>query len=335
MKFIDLFSGIGGFRMGMEMAGHECIGHCEIDKFANKSYIEIHNPKEGEWFAENIKTVRPEDIPRSDAWCFGFPCQDVSVAGKKTGLTGERSGLFYTVIDLVKGQEKKNKPSILFIENVKNLLSVNGGWDFANILAEMDEAGYDAEWQIINSSWYLPQHRERIYIIGHLRGRCTKKVFPITGKNRESIKLLIAGCQSSRLYDSNGLSACITTSGSSHGLYLITERSEEIDSMRDDAQACLTPGRLVKRQNGRRFKESGEPMFTITAQDIHGIRIDNFIRRLTPRECFRLQGFPDWAFDRAAAVNSDTQLYKQAGNSVSVPAIYEIAKKLEVDKRLN
>lgn len=328
MKFIDLFSGIGGFRMGMEMAGHECIGHCEIDKFANKSYIEIHNLKEGEWFAENIKEVRSEDIPAADVWCFGFPCQDISVAGKKRGLNGERSGLFYTVIDLIKGQEKKNKPSILFIENVKNLLSVNGGWDFANILAEMDEAGYDAEWQIINSSWYLPQHRERVFIIGHFRGRCTKKIFPIGRKSKSAIKLLIAGSQSSRLYDSYGLSACIATSGSSHGLYLV-------EGDINDVQACLTPDRIIKRQNGRRFKEPGEPMFTITSQDIHGIKKDKSIRRLTPLECFRLQGFPDWAFEKAAAVNSETQLYKQAGNSVSVPVIYEIAKTFEVDKRLN
>ena len=97
--------------------------------------------------------------------------------------------------------------------------------------------------------------------------------------------------------------------------------------------ACLTPDREKKRQNGRRFKDDGEPMFTLTAQDRHGVMIDNVeeirIRKLTPKECFRLQGFPDEYFERAAAVCSDSQLYKQAGNSVTVNVIYEIAKRLK------
>lgn len=125
MKFLDLFSGIGGFRLGLEMAGHTCVGHCEIDKYADLAYRDMHNPKESEVFAADITKVKPNELPRADIWTFGFPCQDISVAGKQKGLEGTRSGLFYKVLELIKGKKEEDKPSILLIENVKNLLSVN------------------------------------------------------------------------------------------------------------------------------------------------------------------------------------------------------------------
>lgn len=109
------------------MAGHKCLGHCELDKYANKSYKAIHEPKEDEWFGEDIRRVRADELPKSDVWCFGFPCQDISVAGKQLGFNGNRSSLFFTVTRLIRDTEEENRPSTLFIENVKNLLSVNGG----------------------------------------------------------------------------------------------------------------------------------------------------------------------------------------------------------------
>ena len=127
MTFLDLFSGIGGFRLAMEQAGHVCVGHCEIDTYANKSYIAMHRPRRGEWYADDITRVRAEEMPRADCWCFGFPCQDISIAGKQRGFAGQRSSLFLTVTDLIRGQEEKDRPSYLLIENVKNLLSVNRG----------------------------------------------------------------------------------------------------------------------------------------------------------------------------------------------------------------
>ena len=129
ITFLDLFSGIGGFRLGLERAGHECVGHCEIDKYANASYNAIHEPKEGEWYGEDITKVSAKELPRADIWCFGFPCQDISIAGKQKGVRiGTRSGLFYSVTALLREIEESHRPSILFIENVKNLLSINGGW---------------------------------------------------------------------------------------------------------------------------------------------------------------------------------------------------------------
>ena len=166
MKFIDWFAGIGGFRRGMETAGHECVGFCEFDKFAVASYTSMHlitdeqreylatldlkkrqkeilkeEYRNGEWYADDIRRVYAGDIPEADIWCFGFPCQDISVAGKQLGFTGNRSSLFFRVMYLLGQLEEEKRPSYLFIENVKNLLSVNGGWDFARLLTEMDRGG--------------------------------------------------------------------------------------------------------------------------------------------------------------------------------------------------
>lgn len=387
MTFIDLFSGIGGFRRGMEMAGHKCIGFCEYDKFAVASYTAMHlmtdeerkyidtipfrgrvkeaNKEEyrhGEWYADDITELRADDIPTAGCWCFGFPCQDISVAGKQAGLDGNRSGLFHTVIKLLEDTKKENRPSYLFIENVKNLLSVNRGFDFLTVLSELDEVGYDAEWQVLNSADYVPQNRERIFIIGHLRGRSGRKVFPIERADRKNSVSIIGHrngyWRNSQTYSAEGITEALDT-GTGGG------RNFNI------AIPVLTPDRTEKRQNGRRMKENGEDMFTLTGQDRHGVAvvdetpkvsgiytgvskeflrqplpemsrslkankhdagiIDGIkIRKLTPRECFRLQGWEDKYFDRAAIVNSDSQLYKQAGNGVTVPVIYEIAKRMGV-----
>lgn len=209
MKFIDWFAGIGGFRRGMELAGHECVGFCEFDKFAVASYTSMHliteeqraylatlplkerqkeilkeEYRNGEWYTNDIRRVYAGDIPEADCWCFGFPCQDISVAGKQLGFTGNRSSLFFRVMYLLGQLEEEKRPAYLFIENVKNLLSVNRGWDFARLLIEMDRGGYDAEWQVLNSKYFgVPQNRERCFIIGHLRGRSTAEVFPVEGTN--------------------------------------------------------------------------------------------------------------------------------------------------------
>jgi len=226
MKFIDLFSGIGGFRLGMEMAGHKCLGHCELDKFADKSYRAMHDVKGGEWYATDIRTVRASDIPRADCWCFGFPCQDISVAGKQLGFDGKRSSLFFEVMRLLQEIEEENRPRWLFIENVKNLFSVNNGQDFLEVLYQMDEIGYDAEWQLLNSKDFgVPQNRERVFIIGHLRGWGGRKVFPITGSNSQTLKQIVGGSQGNRVYDPSGVSCTLASQaggkGAKTGLYTI------------------------------------------------------------------------------------------------------------------
>ena len=175
MKFFDFFAGIGGFRLGMEMAGHECVGHCEIDKYANMSYEAMHHPKESEVFFTDVRTIEPSDMPECDIYCFGFPCQSFSIAGKRHGFEDARGTLFFEVMRLA----KERHPKILFAENVKGLLNHQGGETFGVIIETMDELGYDVEWQLLNSRYWVPQNRERVFIVGHSRREPTPKVFPI------------------------------------------------------------------------------------------------------------------------------------------------------------
>lgn len=359
MRFLDFFSGIGGFRLGMEMAGHTCVGHCEVDKFADRSYRAMHNVKESEWYANDITRVEPEELPEADCYCFGFPCQAFSIAGKRRGFEDTRGTLFFEVMRLA----RERKPRLLFAENVRGLLNHEGGQTFGVIVSTMDELGYDVEWQVLNSKHFgVPQNRERVFIVGHLREASGRKVFPIRCDDGVP--------DSKRLETEPGVPALTATSHKG-----VSKRRGGL------AIPVMTPDRPNKRQNGRRFKENGDEMFTLTAQDRQGVMVREAtckqiiggsqgnrvydpsgisvtlssqgggrgaktglytvpakksgmrIRRLTPRECFRLQGFPDEYFDRVAAANSDSQLYKQAGNSVTVNVIYEIAKRLEACRR--
>ena len=420
MKFIDMFAGIGGFRSGLEKAGHECVGYIEWDKYARKSYQAIYNT-EGEFTANDIREVKGIELPDVDLWTFGSPCQDISIAGKQKGLVkGERSSMFFEVIRLLKeriGGEKK-VPAYLIMENVKALLSSNCGRDFARVLIEMDQVGYDVEWAVLNSADVVPQNRERVYIIGHLRGAGTRQVFPITRKSSETSKTKIVyeplvnapkhqgevvlspkGCaptltatdykrpykvavkqvgniiestsfggnpQTGRVYSPDGLSPTLNTmQGGSRQPKVLIERplkgltkngwhfEQNVFSKNSIAatlkatggsgnipkivcKPCLTPDRINKRQHGRGFKENGNPEFKLISQDKHGVLTEDgksiAIRKLTPRECWRLQGFSDEQFEKAKKAGiSDTQLYKQAGNAVTVDVIEQIGKRLVLE----
>lgn len=126
MKFLDFFSGIGGFHSGLELAGMECVGWCEFDKFAQASYKAMYDT-DNLWFGSDVTKVKGKDLPKADLWAFGFPCQDISIAGKQEGIKeGTRSGLFYEIMRLLDECEE-NKPKWLVCENVKNLLSIDGG----------------------------------------------------------------------------------------------------------------------------------------------------------------------------------------------------------------
>ena len=331
--FLDYFAGVGGFRRGMEMAGHICLGHCEIDKFANMSYTEIHEPKEEEWFGTDIRRTNADELPRADVWCFGFPCQDISVAGKQLGFKGQRSSLFFTVTRLIRDTKEEDRPKYLFIENVKNLLSVNGGCDFLKLLIELDEIGYDAEWQVLNSKNFgVPQNRERVFIIGHLRGRSGRKVFPIGGSSSKAIETIgYTNGKKKTMYQVNsinGICRCLDTmqGGNRQPKVLVKEATKKgySEAMIGDSINLEQPNSKTRR--GRVGKGIAN---TLTCSCNQGV-IDGFrIRKLTPKECWRLQGWKDEDFEKAAKVCSASQLYKQAGNGVTVPVIYEIAKRLE------
>jgi len=374
---IDFFAGIGGFSLGFEAAGFDCIGHCEIDRYAQRSYTAIHGKKEGAWFASDITTVRPEDVPQCDCITAGFPCQDISVAGRGGGLSGARSSLFFEIIRIIKGKNSCDKPKWLVLENVKNLLSINRGRDFATVLHSLAQSGYDVEYQVLNSKYHgVPQNRERVFIVGHLRGRSVGKIFPILGTDAKNLIELIGGMQGKRVYDPAGIGVTLTAQsggmGGKTGLYVVkdtTDMASFIDlthhspRLTDTARCIKTrytagvsnrrgdnsgvvlvreatkqgyveagigdstnfsfPGSKTRR--GRVCKGASNTLDTACNQAVlDGCRI----RRLTPRECFRLQGISDELFDRAQEVNSDTQLYKQAGNGVTVNVIYDIASAL-------
>ena len=225
MKFLDLFAGIGGFRMGLESFWHECVGFCEIDKFARKSYKAIHNT-EGEIELHDITQVTNEEWRKFrgtvDIICGGFPCQAFSIAGKRKGFLDETRGtLFFEIARAA----KEIKPPLLFLENVKGLLSHDKGRTFRTILSTLDELGYDAEWQLLNSKDFgVPQNRERVFIIGHIRGGRGREVFPIFGKNGTTNKANIkqignlnnstsfgGNPQNGRVYDIKGISPTLNT----------------------------------------------------------------------------------------------------------------------------
>lgn len=456
MKFIDFFAGIGGFRRGLELAGHECVGFCEWDKYATASYTSMHlitdkqraylntltlkqrqkeilkdEYRNGEWYSSDIRTVDARSLPEADCWTFGAPCQDFSVDGKRAGLDGDRSSLVREIFRLLEEQEEKDRPEWIIYENVKGMLSSNRGLDYLSILSEMDRLGYDIEWQNINSKWFVPQNRERIYTIGHLRRYGYKKILPVTGTDGENSVSIIAHRdgyrRNTQTFSPGGITETLDTGqGGGRGHHvgipcfcdmnykagLKTTDSARAIQARYNKGVCnrsgevsgvvipvLTPVRAEKRQNGRRFKENGDPMFTLTSQDRHGIAINvkeatkqgydvahegdsiNLsipdsktrrgrvgkqlantldtscnqgifvqveneltvyaiwyekyqcyiaIRKLTPKECFRLQGWTDDYFEKAKFVNSDSQLYKQAGNGVTVNVVRAIGDKMTI-----
>ena len=376
LTFLDFFSGVGGFRHGLELAGMKCVGFCEKDKFARKSYEAMYDTK-GEWFHDDITTIDSTRIPKADLWCAGSPCQNVSIAGKRAGLYGERSGLFFTFVELIKSQKEEDKPEWVLLENVKGLLSSGGGRDYLDYLSILDESGYDLEWQVFNSKDYgVPQNRERIYTLGHLRRNGRRQVLPISRESSSHLKQLVGGMQSYRVYDPSGIATTLVGEGgglgAKTGLYLIDQSLTEpklteearcitarytagatkrtaMNSGVLEVQPILTQGIKVRNgtKQGYQLAEVGDSVdlsypssLTRRARVGRGIahnlscscqmgavvwngRVVK-IRRLTPKECFRLQGFSDDLFEKAKAVNSDAQLYKQAGNGVTVPVVYAI-----------
>ena len=346
MNFLDLFAGIGGFRLGMERAGHTCIGYCEIDKFSRMSYQAIHDTKGEIDYKDNTEVTNEEFRKLKgtvDVICGGFPCQAFSIAGKQLGFEDARGTLFYEIARAT----KEIKPRYLFLENVRNLLSHDKGKTFERMLTILDDLGYDAEWQVLNSKNFgVPQNRERVFIIGHLRGECTSRVFPIRDNAKQINEL------PRKRITTNTLTAKYTATG--NGSYIIENKQKKVALVKEatkqgyaianigdsinlshltsDEQGVVLP-QIIQKPHG--FNKGGvhniAPTLTKSSyQENNFLKTEGVsIRKLTPRECWRLQGFPDWAFDKAQKVNSNSQLYKQAGNSVTVNVIEEIAKRLK------
>lgn len=177
MKCLSLFSGIGGFDLALQNQGHEIIGACEIDRWARQVF---RKQFPGVKIYEDATKINPKELPDFDLIAAGFPCQAFSIAGKRRGFEDTRGSLFFEIVRIA----KEKRPRYLLLENVKGLLSHDKGETFRVIISTLDEMGYDVEWQLLNSKYFVPQNRERIFIIGHLRGTGTRKILPL-GENSE------------------------------------------------------------------------------------------------------------------------------------------------------
>jgi len=311
LKFFDLFAGVGGFRLGMERAGHECVGACEWDKYARETY----NKNFGHYPEYNdAKDLHPQSLPQFDVLCAGFPCQAFSVAGKRMGFEDTRGTVFFEIARIA----KEKKPRLLFLENVRGLLFHDKGRTFKTILSTLDELGYDAEWQVLNSKYFVPQNRERVFIIGHSRGERTRQVFPL-GSLESKLSEKTKDRQTTTCLDSNYWKGI-----DNHGARTIV-RVGEINKGGLGAKTGLYAISHTKANMKQRYQERDNTWSLDTSGNKMAIDDNTKVRKLTPLECERLQGFPDnWTQGV-----SDTQRYKQCGNAVTVNVVEFIARCLE------
>lgn len=222
IKYLDMFSGIGGFRSGLEKVGSfECVGYCEIDEYARRAYEAMYNTK-GEMYFEDATKINPDDLPDIDLITRGFPCQSFSIAGRRNGFNDTRGTLFFEIARIA----AVKRPALLFLENVPGLLSHDEGRTFAAILNALDEIGYDVSWTQLNSANFgVPQSRNRVFITGFLRGKCRGEVFAFSETNPKTIVRRVPGSEGNRVYSADGLSITLTAGGGGGGgktgLYLI------------------------------------------------------------------------------------------------------------------
>ena len=304
INLLDLFSGIGGFHLGLKKAGYEINSYfSEVDKYA----IEVYkNNFKNSNYVGSVTDVQSKDLPKINAITFGSPCQDFSLAGKRKGMQGNRSSLISEAIRLI----SECKPDFFIWENVKGTFSSNSGEDFwAIIQAFANIGGYRLEWQLLNTKWFLPQNRERIYLVGYIAGKSPGQVFPIRKRFETNTTPKRKGDTSSCITATYGSVA----GGRQHIKVISKDTKDVIGDFRYD--------------EGYRERKNGNSP-TIRA-NTSKIPIVNKIRRLTPIECERLQGFPDnWTKYGTKGMISDTQRYKMCGNAVTVDVVKAVSERL-------
>jgi len=328
MKYFSLFTGIGGFELGIQQAyentqklrttntgqstrapagdqegrskqlselgmeGLSCVGYSEIDKYATQIY-QSHFPEHKNY--GDITQINEKEIPDFDLLVGGFPCQSFSIAGKRRGFNDTRGTLFFDIARILQAK----RPRLFLLENVKGLLSHDNGNTFKTIITTLDELGYDLQWQVLNSKDFgVPQNRERVYIVGHIRGTPRPQVFPFTNCNENHIAEVTESVpQAQRVYGSGGISPTLDIG----------------------AGGNRQPKVIAKtvRAGGRSSPHGSK-------QNWDSYEIEGAIRRLTPKECERLQGFPD---DWTNGV-SDTQRYKTLGNAVTTNVVQAIMERI-------
>ena len=365
IRYFDMFAGVGGFRAGLDLAGgFRCIGHCEIDKYADASYRAIHAPGKEEVYYPDARTIDPKELPDFDLLCGGFPCQAFSTAGRRKGFEDARGTLFFELARVV----KEKRPSYLFLENVVGLLSHDRGRTFGVILSTLYDLGYHVEWTVLNSKHFgVPQSRRRLFLIGYLDPRCAGKILPVFGTDAKALVQIVPGRHGTRVYDADGLACTLTAAqggGGAHtGLYFVdltkgnpkitpnarclnTRQDGSLTNFKGQNSGVLYVKEATKKgykkahegdsvdlgfvgSNTRRGRVGKNVAHTLQTCCIQGIVArSGRVRRLMPRECFRLQGFSEDQIDKILAINSDAQTYKQAGNSVTVPVIEAIGRRI-------
>lgn len=315
LKFVSLFSGIGGFDLALEQLGHQCVFANDFDTHAADIYDQ-HFPLKTD--RRDIRTVPATDIPDHDLLCAGFPCQSFSIAGKRRGFDDTRGTMFFEIARIL----REKQPRLCLLENVKGLLSHDHGRTFKTILSTLANLGYDCQWQIVNAKNFgIPQSRERLLIIGHLRTTTRPQVFPLTVDGSQTDPghrppIIPGTVDHGRFQPLDNLTTCLDANyykgADNHG----------------QRTMIATPSDVFVVDNGRREKRVFfNQSFTLRARSGTGgnnMPLVNAIRRMTPIECERLMGFPD----NYTAGIADCHRYKLLGNAVVPPMVVYIIKKL-------
>lgn len=361
MKLLSLFSGIGAFEKALERKGidFELVNYCEFDKYASKSYSLIHNVSEtmnlGDITKVNIEDLEPYS---ADLITYGFPCQDISNAGKQRGFEHDgqltRSGLFFYASEII----GRVKPKVAICENVKALVGKKFTKEFETVLSTLEDMGYTNYWQVLNAKDYgIPQNRERVFIVS-IRNDIDKKYkFPAPIKLELRLKDIIEKEVDEKYYLSQH--AIIGRSKTNFNQYKLENKlvnnmdiHPTILARYDGAPTLIKEEPIIvyeatkkgyaeahdgdsinfeqpnsKTRRGRVGKGVAQTLNTSPQQAV--VEPSLRIRKLTPKECFRLMGFDDEDFYKAESVNSNTQLYKQAGNSIVVNVLEAIFENLK------
>lgn len=348
IRYLDMFAGIGGFRSGLERAGgFECVGYCELDKYAKMSYEAMYDT-EGEVYYDDARKIIPEQLPDIDLITGGFPCQSFSRAGKRNGFNDARGTLFFEIARIAAVKE----PKYLLLENVPGLLDHDGGRTFKTILDTLAELGYDVSWSVLNGADFgSAQQRKRVFIIGYHREKCRGRILPVPTVPQKS--------------DSESSSMTVWHNGKKEKIQgdiseLLKKYGVPIKVKTKSGYMPALPGDSIDLSypniNSRRGRvghgiahtvtpSANQGYYLMTSDDIQGaeninsvkiggISYRGYIRRFTTLECWRLQGFTDEQFSKAKAAGvSDRQLYKQAGNAVTVNVIEALGRFIkEIDK---
>ena len=361
-----MFAGIGGFREGLTRAGgFVCAGHCELDRNAERSYRALFDTK-GEWYCEDIRNAEPEQLPEFDLLCGGFPCQSFSVAGHRGGFSDPRGTLFFELARLAEARKPayllfENVPGLLYHDRGRTFAAIlheleGMGYGRKKLLArgnrregacnrtgEPSVTFCGEERQSVRRSriskgnaashkdstrrnsrdFGVPQSRKRVYLIGYLDERCRGKVFPFTETAGTSLKQIRSGSQGERVYSCEGVSCTLSSEaggfGGRTGLYEVSQDNLCCVDMNEKPEFTSYARCVMAKQNGGIRKRRREAS---------GVWDGKRIRRLTPRECLRLQGWTDDRIDRIVSLQSDSQLYKQAGNGVTVHVVEAIGRRL-------